>query len=540
MRHALLALEPSGGSGGVLRGGAEGSGGGGSDSGEGSVSLGWRLPWSECRDLAAQAQALRAMFVEADLCVRTAALHFSIGEAAAARSLALLQLNMVAMELALGEYVRAEALVQSFVRHGVGGEDATRALWRLYELALYAAAAAATADADAAAAAAAAAAATAAGSVAPARLPLAPCARVQSLWETRLKQTLATGGGARLNSATQYECWHAFVLSSAQSRRAARHRSPPASHRPLRTVRRTPPPPDACGPSTCRSHAMQLIALAAIEHSVPEDADAAALRLSNSPTFFEPTEELAAQCTALLQRLVLATSVWGATLARERLYLHLLWLLWLQLIAPPSRVNAGFEALLEAGVLPPSLRPLAWLRFVHWASLPASGCSALAVLRLQRRSLAEVSGAPPSVEPAAAPSAAPQLAVAAAVGTACAASAASAGEGEAPWVGEPYDEAADTELRSVLRTEPLASFFRAAPHHAAPHEQGEALCLGVRLCTPRAPHPRPALAPAEQMPTTLRLLLAARAVAAADLQRARTLLATAWPPPRSARTHATP
>ena len=47
--------------------------------------------------------------------------------------------------------MRAEALVQSFVRHGVGGEDATRALWRLYELALYSGAAA---DADAAAAAA--------------------------------------------------------------------------------------------------------------------------------------------------------------------------------------------------------------------------------------------------------------------------------------------------------------------------------------------------------------------------------------------------
>jgi hypothetical protein len=270
---------------------------------------------------------------------------------------------------------------------------------------------------------------------------------------------------------------------------------------------------------------MQLIALAAIEHSVPDDADAAALRLSNSPTFFEPTEVLAAQCTALLQRLVLATCGWGATLARERLYLHLLWLLWLQLVAPPSRVNAGFEALLEAGVLPPSLRPLAWLRFVHWASLPASGCSALAVLRLQRRSLAEASGAPPSVEPAAAPSAAPQPAVAAAAAAASAASAASAGE--APWVGEPYDEAADTELRSVLHTEPLASFFRVAPHHTAPHEQGEALCLGISLCTPRAPHPHPALAPAEQMPTTLRILLAARAVAAADLQRARTLLATA-------------
>ena len=87
---------------------------------------------------------------------------------------------------------------------------------------------------------------------------------------------------------------------------------------------------------------------------------------------------------------MLATSGWGAALARERLYLHLLWLLWLQLVAPPSRVAAGFEALLEPGVLPPSLRPLAWLRFVHWASLPASGCSALAVLRLQRRSLAEV------------------------------------------------------------------------------------------------------------------------------------------------------
>ena len=240
VRHALLAQEPSGGSGGGSRGGAEGGaeggGCGGSDSGEGSVGLGWRLPWSECKDLAAQAQALRAMFVEADLCVRTAALHFSIGEAAAARSLALLQLNMVAMELALGEYVRAEALVQSFVRHGVGGDDATRALWRLYELALYAAAAAATADADAAADAAA-----AAGSIVPARLPLAPCARVQSLWETRLKQTLATGGGARLHSATQYECWHAFVLSSAQRRRAARHRS-------------LPPHTARCAPSAAHRH----------------------------------------------------------------------------------------------------------------------------------------------------------------------------------------------------------------------------------------------------------------------------------------------
>ena len=151
-----------------------------------------------------------------------------------------------------------------------------------------------------------------------------------------------------------------------------------------------------------------------------------------------------------------------------------------------------------------------------------------------------MSGAPPSVKPAAAPHAAPPLAVAAAIGAVSAASAGGAGEGEGPWVGEAYDEAADTELRSVLRTEPLASFFRAAPHHAAPHEQGEALCLGVRLCTPRAPHPRPALAPAEQMPTALRLLLAARAIAAADLQRARTLLATAWPPPRSTRTARAP
>ena len=304
---------------------------------------------------------------------------------------------------------------------------------------------------------------------------------------------------------------------------------------------------------------MQLIALAAIEHSVPEDADAAALRTwcggvwgftcasahsapdagpaaSNAPAAGEPTGALAAQCTALLQRLVLGMCSWRATRARERLYLHLLWLLWLQLSAPPARVAAGFEALLEAGVLPPPLRSLAWLRFVHWASLPASGCSALAVLRLQRRSLAEVTGATLSVEAAAVPHAAPsgavpQLAVAAAVG---AASSSGAAEGEAPWVGESYDESADTELRSMLRTEPLASFFRAAPHHAAPHEQGEALCLAARLCTPRAPHPHPpALAPAEQMPTALRLLLAARAIAAADLQRARTLLATAGPPPRS-------
>jgi len=137
------------------------------------------------------------------------------------------------------------------VRHGVGGEDATRALWRLYELALYSGAAAdadaAAADADAAAAAAddaaaaaATAAAAAAGPVVPARPPLPPCARVQSLWETRLKQTLASGGGTRLHSATQYECWHAFVLSSAHSRRAARHRAHAATHRPLRTAHRTP------------------------------------------------------------------------------------------------------------------------------------------------------------------------------------------------------------------------------------------------------------------------------------------------------------
>ena len=126
--------------------------------------------------------------------------------------------------------MRAEALVQSFVRHGVGGEDATRALWRLYELA----------PDDAAAAATTAAAAAAAGPVVPARPPLPPCARVQSLWETRLKQTLASGGGTRLHSATQYECWHAFVLSSAHSRRAARHRAHAATHRPLRTAHRTP------------------------------------------------------------------------------------------------------------------------------------------------------------------------------------------------------------------------------------------------------------------------------------------------------------
>jgi len=141
--------------------------------------------------------------------------------------------------------VRAEALVQSFVRHGVGGEDATRALWRLYELALYSGAAAdadaaAAASDDAAAAATTAAAAAAAGPVVPARPPLPPCARVQSLWETRLKQTLASGGGTRLLSATQYECWHAFVLSSAHSRRAARHRAHAATHTPLRTARRTP------------------------------------------------------------------------------------------------------------------------------------------------------------------------------------------------------------------------------------------------------------------------------------------------------------
>ena len=37
---------------------------------------------------------------------------------------------------------------------------------------------------------------------------------------------------------------------------------------------------------------MQLIARAALEHSAPEDADAAALRQSNSPTLFEPTEAL--------------------------------------------------------------------------------------------------------------------------------------------------------------------------------------------------------------------------------------------------------
>jgi len=35
---------------------------------------------------------------------------------------------------------------------------------------------------------------------------------------------------------------------------------------------------------------MQLIARAALEHSAPEDADAAALRQSNSPTLFEPKQ----------------------------------------------------------------------------------------------------------------------------------------------------------------------------------------------------------------------------------------------------------
>ena len=42
------------------------------------------------------------------------------------------------------------------------------------------------------------------------------------------------------------------------------------------------------------------------------------------------------------------------------------------------------------------------------------------------------------------------------------------------------------------------------------------------------------------MPTALRLLLAARAVAAADLPRARTLLATAWTPPMAAPTDPAP
>jgi len=470
---------------------------------------GWRLPWHECERLDTLAATLRPMLANALLSVRSNAPHEpSLG-------LWLLQLNFVMMELALREHVRAEALVQSFLRHGLAA-PAGNALWWLYELVMHTGAAAtAAAPADPEAPPPAGPDRLAAPVPAPSPVGSAACPSVRTLWEARLAQPAPST--ATDADAPQFECWHALLLSSAES----------------------------------RSQAMQLVALAAYQHSAADDDDAAALGAWCAPdasgalTAEEPSDEMAERCTALLQRLLQAARGWPGERARERLYLHLLWAAWLQMSAPSTRVGAAFESTLEAGVLPPSLRPLVWLRYLHWVALPATGWDSRSVLRLLRRFIAEPppprhrAAASAQAAIAAAPAAArePEEAVGAAADAAFDPFEGKPFEGEAlgirasarkPWTGGSYDELADGELQSLLRVEPLASFFRGCgPRAKSPHAEAEQLCLAAHLVSPRAPHPHPALAPTEQMPPTLRLQLAARAIFASDVARARTLLATA-------------
>ena len=486
-RHVLARLE---------LGACTDHAGGGGDSSLLAGDAGWRLPWHDCDRLGTLAVTLRPMLANALLSVRTNAPHEpSLG-------LWLLQLNFVTMELALQEHVRAEALVQSFLRHGCA-TPAAKALWWLYELVMHSAAAAAAAHADDTVAPAADAAVVAAPTPTSRPVGCAACPSVRTLWEARLAQP-AQSTEADSADAPQFECWHALLLSSAES----------------------------------RSQAMQLVALAAYQHSAADDDDAAALGVWCAPdasgalTAEEPSSEIVERCTALLQRLLQAARRWPCEHARERLYLHLLWAAWLQMSAPPTRVAAAFESALDAGVLPPSLRPLVWLRYLHWAALPATGWDSRSVLRLLRRFMAEPP--PPRHRAAASAPAATAAALAATRGSEAAAVGAAAAKATVDGLpGGSYDELSDGELQSLLRVEPLASFFRGCgPRAKTLYSEAEQLCLAAHLISPRAPHPHPALAPTEQMPPTLRLQLAARAIGASDVARARTLLATAWAAPR--------
>lgn len=184
----------------------------------------------------------------------------------------------------------------------------------------------------------------------------------------------------------------------------------------------------------------------------------------------EPPAWVVRCVSALARAWVDASAEWPAAYARDRTFVHLLHVLWVELADGPRAVPRAFERAVDAASTLPTPAACAdalWLRYLHWCARPSSGVDGTSRRSLLRRCLER--GAPRARTQRAA-----------------------RGDGRA--VAQSYDECADAELEGVLQSEPARSLFRqcgmrrSGAARAGPDAWDEEIgALALHACLPSVP-----------------------------------------------------
>ena len=202
----------------------------------------------------------------------------------------------------------------------------------------------------------------------------------------------------------RFEHWHALVLAASHSRAVALQLIACAFSEQLATVDAPSAPgrrPGSIDASIvwewCRPRApipKELKEKAATSRDDASTAtvngvralDARALPLAALPPstgVMSAVGRLAAQW----RRSASSWSAAGPEAAQEAVYLHLLSVLWTQLVGPPEETVVAFEAAIEAASAlptPPASLMTLWLRYLDWSAQRA-GCSILLSTEIQAR-----------------------------------------------------------------------------------------------------------------------------------------------------------
>jgi len=366
-----------------------------------------------------------------------------------------LQLNAITFELALGDFKRASARCESFLWATKAAGLRDERLWLLSSRVMNEASLEA---------------------LEPGELAESTCMEAQLLWQERLAEQVAVS--APSHPTSRFESWYRLLLSS----------------------------------SRLRAEALQIIGLVAHENAPSSQWSAVVLQAvlrwargdkTNAPAS-EPSTTIVSFVEVVLCGLIGDAAQWSVEAHRERGFLNLLWISWLQLRGAHPRVVLAFEnaisrctsAALIANQRSAEL-PLLWLHYLYWAAHSKVDDVGVPLVQLLRRCVEDLCG------------------------ERCRARHGTGGTDE-------------DELAMVLQLEPARSFFCCQTSRDLPSDfdamdelWAEASTLAGHLCLRHIRHAQP-LKPAKlRLPPTLCLLLAAQAVRLGASKHAHSALSTA-------------
>ena len=340
------------------------------------------------------------------------------GEARAA-ALWLLRLNLVGLEIALGDAAAADSACRGFLAedYKCAGARCERS-WRLW---------------------------------ASVQRNQPGDAGEALIWQARLSEQpvpMEQADDSLVSAVGRFELWHALLLSAAEDR--------------VQAVRLVACALSECQPPNCDTAAALVFSWCKpMPQQLPSAAEAAAAPAEPSwGDSFSLDASMVAHATALLRAWLASSLEWQLSNVRETTYMYLLGAFWMQLTSTCDDVRSVFEAGVNAvGRCAEGCggcRAILWMRYLAWSQQPGSGVNEGAQLALLRRFIErrdETRRGDRASDAQLTPSSPRALYAANRASLTLAATAVQGGSANV------YDEREDAQLSAVLATEPARSFF---------------------------------------------------------------------------------